>query len=59
MNRPEYCVAKAGLSMVAQLFAVRLAGAGDSRLRDPTGPDRDGHDRRCAWSLYSAKIARD
>jgi 3-oxoacyl-[acyl-carrier protein] reductase len=26
--RPEYCVAKAGLSMVAQLFAVRLADAG-------------------------------
>jgi len=28
VSRPEYCVAKAGLSMVAQLFAVRLAGAG-------------------------------
>jgi NAD(P)-dependent dehydrogenase (short-subunit alcohol dehydrogenase family) len=27
-NRPEYCVAKAGLSMVAQLFAARLAGSG-------------------------------
>ena len=26
--RPEYCVSKAGLSMVAQLFAVRLAGQG-------------------------------
>ena len=26
--RAEYCVAKAGLSMVAQLFAVRLAGLG-------------------------------
>jgi 3-oxoacyl-[acyl-carrier protein] reductase len=28
ISRPEYCVAKAGLSMVAQLFAVRLADAG-------------------------------
>ena len=28
VNRAEYCVAKAALSMVAQLFAVRLAGQG-------------------------------
>ena len=28
ISRPEYCVAKAGLSMVAQLFAIRLAGEG-------------------------------
>jgi 3-oxoacyl-[acyl-carrier protein] reductase len=28
VSRAEYCVAKAGLSMVAQLFAVRLADAG-------------------------------
>jgi NAD(P)-dependent dehydrogenase (short-subunit alcohol dehydrogenase family) len=28
VNRGEYCVAKAGLSMVAQIFAARLAGAG-------------------------------
>ena len=28
MNRGEYCAAKAGLSMVAQLFAVRLATHG-------------------------------
>ena len=28
ISRPEYCVSKAGLSMVAQLFAVRLAGHG-------------------------------
>ena len=27
-SRPEYCVSKAGLSMVAQLFAIRLAGQG-------------------------------
>jgi 3-oxoacyl-[acyl-carrier protein] reductase len=27
-NRAEYCVSKAALSMVAQLFAVRLAGQG-------------------------------
>ena len=28
ISRSEYCVAKAGLSMAAQLFAVRLAGQG-------------------------------
>jgi 3-oxoacyl-[acyl-carrier protein] reductase len=28
VNRPEYCVAKAGLSMVCQLFAIRLAAQG-------------------------------
>jgi 3-oxoacyl-[acyl-carrier protein] reductase len=28
VNRPEYCIAKAGLSMVAQLFAARLAEQG-------------------------------
>ena len=28
ISRPEYCVSKAGLSMVAQLFAVRLAEQG-------------------------------
>ena len=28
ITRGEYCVAKAGLSMVAQLFAARLAGTG-------------------------------
>ena len=27
-NRPEYCVSKAGASMVAQLFAARLAEDG-------------------------------
>jgi 3-oxoacyl-[acyl-carrier protein] reductase len=28
LNRPEYCISKAGLSMVAQLWAVRLAASG-------------------------------
>ncbi|QDV32698.1 3-ketoacyl-ACP reductase [Tautonia plasticadhaerens] len=28
VNRPEYCVSKAGMSMVAQLFAARLAEQG-------------------------------
>ena len=28
VNRGEYCVSKAGLSMAARLFAVRLAGHG-------------------------------
>jgi len=28
LNRPEYCVAKAGMAMMTQLFAARLADAG-------------------------------
>lgn len=28
LNRAEYCISKAGLSMVTQLWAVRLAGSG-------------------------------
>src|SRR4029078_12090245 len=35
VNRPEYCVSKAGLSMVAQLFAARL---GEQGIRGPEGP---------------------
>ncbi len=40
VNRGEYCVAKAGLSMVAHLFAVRLAGLGIRVYCEPQGPDR-------------------
>ncbi len=28
VNRPEYCISKAGVSMITQLFAKRLAGEG-------------------------------
>ncbi|MFO0954767.1 MAG: 3-ketoacyl-ACP reductase [Isosphaeraceae bacterium] len=59
VNRGEYCVSKAGLSMVAQLFAVRLA---DSGIRvyevrpgviatDMTGPVKEIYDRRIADGL--------
>ncbi len=54
INRGEYCVAKAGLSMVAQLFAVRLAEFGIHVFEirpgliatDMTAPVKEGYDRR-------------
>lgn len=54
VNRGEYCVAKAGLSMVAQLFAVRLAQHGIRvyEIRpgvidtDMTRPVHAGYDKR-------------
>jgi 3-oxoacyl-[acyl-carrier protein] reductase len=53
INRGEYCVAKAGLSMVAQLFAVRLASHGIHVYEvrpgiiatDMTGPVKEQYDR--------------
>jgi NAD(P)-dependent dehydrogenase (short-subunit alcohol dehydrogenase family) len=59
VNRGEYCVAKAGLSMVAQLFAVRLAAHGIRVFEirpgvidtDMTGPVHDVYDRRLADGL--------
>jgi len=59
ISRPEYCVAKAGLSMVAQLFAVRLAGQGIRiyEIRpglietDMTRPVRDQYDEKIAAGL--------
>jgi NAD(P)-dependent dehydrogenase (short-subunit alcohol dehydrogenase family) len=59
VNRGEYCVSKAGLSMVARLFAVRLAEAGVrvTEVRpgviatDMTGPVREQYDRRIAEGL--------
>lgn len=58
-NRGEYCVSKAGLSMVAQLFASRLADEGIrvNEVRpgiiatDMTGAVRDVYDRRIAAGL--------
>jgi NAD(P)-dependent dehydrogenase (short-subunit alcohol dehydrogenase family) len=59
VNRGEYCVSKAGLSMVAQLFAVRLADHGVKVYEvrpgviatDMTGPVREVYDRRIADGL--------
>jgi 3-oxoacyl-[acyl-carrier protein] reductase len=59
INRGEYCVAKAGLSMVAQLFAVRLADHGIRVYEvrpgiiatDMTAPVRTHYDRRIADGL--------
>lgn len=58
-NRGEYCVSKAGLSMVAQLFAVRLAGSGVRVFEvrpgiiatDMTAAVREQYERRVAEGL--------
>jgi len=60
VNRPEYCVAKAGLSMVAQLFALRLAGQGIRvyEIRpglietDKTRPVHDAYSERIASGAF-------
>jgi 3-oxoacyl-[acyl-carrier protein] reductase len=59
LSRGEYCVGKAGLSMVAQLFALRLAELGIAVFEvrpgiiatDMTGPVREMYDRRIAEGL--------
>jgi 3-oxoacyl-[acyl-carrier protein] reductase len=56
LSRPEYCVSKAGLSMVAHLFAARLAGQGIRVYEVRPGlietamtqPVRDLYDRKIA-----------
>jgi NAD(P)-dependent dehydrogenase (short-subunit alcohol dehydrogenase family) len=58
-NRGEYCVSKAGLSMAARLFAVRLADHGIPVFEvrpgiiatDMTAGVRDAYDRRIAEGL--------
>jgi NAD(P)-dependent dehydrogenase (short-subunit alcohol dehydrogenase family) len=58
-SRGEYCVSKAGLSMAARLFAVRLAGEGIPVFEvrpgiiatDMTAPARETYDRRIADGL--------
>ena len=55
-NRGEYCISKAGLSMVAKLFAARLAeaGIGVYEIRpgvirtDMTAPSKERYDRMFA-----------
>jgi len=59
IDRGDYCVSKAGLSMMTQLFAVRLAGEGIGvyEIRpgivstDMTGPVKDKYDRLIAEGL--------
>jgi NAD(P)-dependent dehydrogenase (short-subunit alcohol dehydrogenase family) len=59
VNRGEYCVSKAGLSMAARLFAVRLAAEGVPVFEvrpgiiatDMTAGVRDVYDRRIADGL--------
>lgn len=59
VNRGDYCVSKAGLSMVARLFAVRLADLGIRVYEvrpgviatDMTGPVHAQYDRRIADGL--------
>ena len=58
-NRGEYCVSKAGLSMAARLFAVRLAGHGIPVYEvrpgiiatDMTAGVKDAYDKRIADGL--------
>ena len=58
-NRGEYCVSKAGLSMAARLFAVRLAEHGIPVYEvrpgiittDMTAGVRESYDRRIADGL--------
>ncbi len=56
VSRPEYCVAKAGLSMAAQLFAVRLAGQG-IRVYEIRPGLIETDMTRPVQDQYSAKIA--
>ena len=59
VNRGEYCVSKAGLSMVARLFAARLADSGINvhEIRpgiiatEMTGPVKAAYDARIADGL--------
>jgi NAD(P)-dependent dehydrogenase (short-subunit alcohol dehydrogenase family) len=59
VNRADYCVSKAGLSMVVQLFAARLAEQGINVYEvrpgviatDMTGPVQADYDRRIREGL--------
>lgn len=59
INRGDYCISKAGLSMMTQLFAARLAaeGIGVYEIRpgivatDMTGPVKEKYDRLIADGL--------
>jgi NAD(P)-dependent dehydrogenase (short-subunit alcohol dehydrogenase family) len=59
INRGDYCISKAGLAMMTQLFATRLAaeGIGVFEIRpgvmatDMTGPLKENYDRLIAGGL--------
>lgn len=59
INRGDYCLSKAGLSMMTQLFAVRLAGEGIGVYEvrpgviatDMTGPVKEKYDRMISQGL--------
>jgi NAD(P)-dependent dehydrogenase (short-subunit alcohol dehydrogenase family) len=63
INRGEYCVSKAGLSMMTRLFAIRLAelGVGVYEIRpgvistDMTAPAKEAYDQRIAEGLSPIK----
>jgi 3-oxoacyl-[acyl-carrier protein] reductase len=57
VSRAEYCVAKAGLSMAAQLFAVRLAGQG-IRVYEIRPGLIETEMTRPVHELYSARISQ-
>lgn len=58
-NRPEYCISKTGLSMVARLFAARFADSGIRVFEirpgiintDMTAPVKDKYDKAIAEGL--------
>jgi NAD(P)-dependent dehydrogenase (short-subunit alcohol dehydrogenase family) len=56
VNRGEYCVSKSGLSMVAQLFATRLAGVG-IRVYEVRPGLIDTDMTRAVRDAYSVRIA--
>lgn len=56
LNRAEYCVSKAGVTMVAKLFAVRLAAHGINTYDIQPGVIRTDMTRG-VWDKYSAQIA--
>lgn len=59
INRGEYCIAKAGLSMAAKLFALRLAGEGIGVYEiqpgliqtEMTAPSKEKYDRLIAEGM--------
>jgi 3-oxoacyl-[acyl-carrier protein] reductase len=63
VNRGEYCVSKAGLSMAARLFAARLAANGIAVYEvrpgiiatDMTAPRRERYDALIADGLVPAR----
>jgi NAD(P)-dependent dehydrogenase (short-subunit alcohol dehydrogenase family) len=55
LNRAEYCVSKAGVTMVAKLFAMRLAADGINTYDIQPGMIRTDMTRE-VWDSYAAQI---